>query len=94
MGAGARSCDAVVGSYDVVVVGGGVVGLASALALAAAGREVAVVERAPPRRRRGALGSDLRSVALTPASVEFSALDGRRFGTGVGPRLDNARLGT
>lgn len=71
MGAGARSCDAVVGSYDVVVVGGGVVGLASALALAAAGREVAVVERAPPCRRRGALGSDLRSVALTPASVEF-----------------------
>ena len=58
-------------NYDAAVVGAGVVGLAAALALAAAGRSVAVVERNPPRRASGALGSDLRSVALTPASLDF-----------------------
>lgn len=57
--------------YDAVVVGGGVVGLATALAVADGGRRVALVERDPPRRVRGALGSDLRTVALTPASVGF-----------------------
>lgn len=57
--------------YDAVVVGGGVVGLATALAVAAGGQRVALVERAPPRRVRGALGSDLRTVALTPGSVNF-----------------------
>ena len=57
--------------YDAAIVGAGVVGLATALALAAAGRSVAVVERAPPRRTSGSLGCDLRSVALTPASLDF-----------------------
>lgn len=57
-------------TYDAAVVGGGIVGLATALALAAGGGHVAVVEREPPRRMRGDLGTDIRTVALTPASVD------------------------
>ena len=57
--------------YDAAVCGGGIVGLAAALALAAAGRRVALIERRLPARSRGRLGFDARSVALTPASVDF-----------------------
>lgn len=57
--------------YDVAVVGAGIVGSATALALAKRGRRVALVERQPPRRVRGALGFDARTVALTPDSVSF-----------------------
>ena len=53
------------------MVGGGIVGTATALALANAGRRVVLVERFAPQRVRGALGFDARSVALTPASVRF-----------------------
>lgn len=70
-------------TYDAAVVGGGIVGLAAALAFANAGRRTVVVERAPPQRMRGALGFDARSVALTPASVRFlndlADLDGVDF---------------
>ena len=63
--------------YDAAVVGAGIVGLAAAVALAGNGHRIALVERNPPERRRGTLGFDLRSVALTPASVDFTrALDG------------------
>ena len=63
--------------YDAAVVGAGIVGLAAAVALARAGHRIALVERTPPERLRGALGFDLRSVALTPASLDFlRALDG------------------
>ena len=57
--------------YDAAVVGGGIVGTATALALADAGRRVVLVERSVPQRMRGDLGFDVRSVALTPASVRF-----------------------
>ena len=57
--------------YDAAVVGGGVVGLAAAVAIANAGRTVALVAPEPPRRLCGALGSDLRTLALNPASVRF-----------------------
>ena len=57
--------------YDAVVVGGGIVGLATALALNTMGRRVAVVERAPPARLTGRLGFDIRTVALTPKAVDF-----------------------
>ena len=57
--------------YDAVVVGGGIVGLATALALNAMGRRVAVVERAPPARLTGRLGFDIRTAALTPKAVDF-----------------------
>lgn len=58
-------------TYDAAVVGGGVVGLAAAVAIADTGRSVALVAPAPPRRRCGVLGSDLRTLALNPASVRF-----------------------
>lgn len=57
--------------FDAAVVGAGIVGLAIALALARQGRQVAVVEPTPPQRQRGALGWDLRSVALAPAAAAF-----------------------
>ena len=57
--------------YDAAVVGAGIVGLAAALALARNGYRIALIERTPPKRLRGALGFDLRTVALTPASVDF-----------------------
>lgn len=57
--------------YDVVVVGGGVVGLTAALALQSFGCSVAVVERQPPAPRRGALGFDARTLALSPVSLRL-----------------------
>ena len=63
--------------YDVAVVGAGIVGLSTALVLARQGRSVALVERQPPQRVTGELGFDIRTVALTPASVSFlQELDG------------------
>ncbi len=59
------------GVFDAVVAGGGIVGISSALALADAGRRVALIERQPPRRSRGKLGFDARTVALSPASMQF-----------------------
>ena len=58
---------------DAAVVGGGIVGLAAALALVAAGYRVALVERTPPTRLRGSLGFDIRTVALTPSAAAFVA---------------------
>ena len=57
--------------YDAAVVGSGVVGLATALAIAKTQRPVALLAPTPPQRRRGALGSDLRTVALNAASLRF-----------------------
>ena len=57
--------------YDVAIAGGGLVGLAAALTLAAAGYRVAVIERQPAQRVRGDLGYDIRSVALTAASKDL-----------------------
>ena len=57
--------------YDAAVVGAGIVGLAAAVALARDGYRIALIERTPPERLRGALGFDLRSVALSPASVNL-----------------------
>lgn len=53
---------------DILVVGGGLVGAAAALGAAALGFSVAIVERQRPERARGALGMDLRTVALSPAT--------------------------
>lgn len=58
-------------SYDAAVVGSGVVGLATALTVAKTKRPVALLAPAPPQRRHGALGSDLRTVALNAASLRF-----------------------
>ena len=59
------------GIYAAAVVGGGIVGLAVAVALAGAGHRVALIERRRPVRLRGRLGFDVRTVALTPASADF-----------------------
>ena len=70
--------------HDASVVGGGIVGLAAALALVAAGYRVALVERTPPVRLRGDLGSDMRTVALTPDAAAFVAdLGADQGGAGV-----------
>lgn len=62
--------------YDAAVVGAGIVGLATAVALAGAGHRVALVERRPPERLRGALGFEQRTVALTPGSLNFLRAQG------------------
>lgn len=50
----------------VVVVGGGLVGSAAALGLAAQGYAVTLLEGSVPRIQRGRLGVDMRNVALNP----------------------------
>ena len=56
---------------DVAVVGGGLVGSAAALALASLPLEIAVVEPKAPEHEVGALGFDLRVVALSPWGRKF-----------------------
>ncbi len=63
------------GPYDAIVVGAGLVGAAAALALGRAGRRVALVDRRRPAEARGRLGFDVRTVALTPAGLEFLGVD-------------------
>jgi 2-octaprenylphenol hydroxylase len=57
-----------------VVVGGGLVGAVAALRLARDGHRTALIEPRPPEGIPvGALGTDLRTVALSPASVDALA---------------------
>ena len=53
----------------VTVVGAGLVGSTAALGLARAGFDVRLIERSAPQPNRGALGVDIRNVALSPASA-------------------------
>lgn len=73
-------------SYDVVVVGGGVVGASAALALARAGLDVCLLERgeAPPAFDPG--DTDLRVYAISPGSARFLAT------LGVWPRVAGMRI--
>lgn len=50
------------------VVGGGLVGAATALGLARKGFAVTLIDRAEPRIERSRLGADIRNVALNPRS--------------------------
>lgn len=59
--------------FEVAVVGGGPVGAATALGLADAGRRVALIEQHQPQAQVGALGMDLRTLALSPASQALLA---------------------
>lgn len=52
----------------IAVVGGGLVGATTALALARRGYEVTLIDRQAPQVQHGALGMDIRNVALSPAS--------------------------
>ena len=54
---------------DVAVAGGGLVGAALALGLARGGKRVALIDRAVPAYRKGALGFDIRTVALNQKSA-------------------------
>ena len=54
-------------SQHVVVVGAGLVGAAAALALAKH-HQVTLIEPLEPAVQKGALGVDLRNVAISPAS--------------------------
>lgn len=69
--------------FDVVIVGGGLAGLALAVALRQARLSVALVEEREPRRP---VGLDARLYAISPANVAF--LDG----IGVWGHLEPARL--
>lgn len=59
------------GPLDVAVVGGGMVGAATALALAKAGFSVALVDAREPAPWSGADDVDLRVVGLAPSSVRL-----------------------
>ena len=74
--------------YDVIVIGGGLVGAATALGLAAGGLQVAVVEAAssPAPGQRAAEDWDSRIYAISPGNVDFL----RRLGVWEG--LDHARI--
>lgn len=54
---------------DVIVAGGGTVGMAAAAALAQAGFAVTLIERGPPPRAFAGGEVDLRVYALSPASI-------------------------
>ena len=58
---------------NVVVVGGGLVGAATALALSEQGYTVTVLDEQIPAIRRGRLGVDVRNVALNPQSQQLLA---------------------
>ena len=58
---------------DVVVSGAGVIGAATALALHSQGYRVLLIEASSPNATTGRLGYDLRTLALTPANVDWLA---------------------
>ena len=61
--------------YDVAVVGAGLVGAAAALTLGRSGFRVALVDQRQPRPTKGELGFDIRSVALSRASLDLIGID-------------------
>ncbi|MFO7808860.1 FAD-dependent oxidoreductase [Guyparkeria sp.] len=73
---------------DVIVVGGGMVGAAAALALAQEDLEVALIEREPPASLGSNDSFDLRVSALSPASIAL--LD--RLGAWAAIRAERAAL--
>jgi 2-octaprenylphenol hydroxylase len=60
-------------SFDVAVVGGGLIGAVAALGAARLGRRVALIEQAEPAPALGALGHDLRTIAVAPAAQALLA---------------------
>lgn len=72
--------------FDVIVVGGGLVGAATALALGQGGLRLALVEQAPPPALPRDDSWDPRIYAITPGNVDFL----RRLG--VWDTLDASRI--
>jgi 2-octaprenylphenol hydroxylase len=72
--------------FDVVIVGGGLVGASLALALKAAGLKLAVLEARPPQPFADDAGWDSRVYAISPGSAAFLA------SCGVWQGLDLARM--
>lgn len=65
--------------FDAIVIGGGTVGAAAALALARTGREVALIDRKQPEERPSEAPLDPRVVAVSPGSRRLlEALDAWR----------------
>ena len=74
-------------SFDVVIVGAGLVGSSLALALREGGLRIALVEPEPPAPLARDAGWDARVYAISPGSASFLA------DCGVWSRLDSARVG-
>ncbi len=55
-------------TFDIAVVGGGLIGAAAALGAAQRGRRVVLVEQHAPTLTLGRLGHDLRNIAASPAT--------------------------
>ena len=72
--------------FDVVIVGGGLVGASLALALKAAGLKLAVLEARPPQPLSDDADWDSRVYAISPGSAEYLAR------CGVWQGLDLARM--
>src|SRR6056297_2160529 len=65
--------------FDALIIGGGTVGAAAALALARTGREVALIDRKQPEERLSDAPMDPRVVAVSPGSKRLlEALDAWR----------------
>jgi 2-octaprenylphenol hydroxylase len=60
-------------SFEIAVVGGGLIGAVAALGAARLGRRVALIEQAEPEPALGAFGHDLRTVAIAPAAQALFA---------------------
>ena len=54
--------------YDLIVVGGGLIGAAAALGAARAGREVLLLDKAQPQPVLGRFEMDIRNVSMSPGS--------------------------
>ncbi len=59
--------------FDVLVAGGGLVGATAALAIAATGARVGLLDVQQPAVNRGAFGMDIRNIACSPASQALLA---------------------
>src|SRR3954470_9696702 len=66
-------------SFDVLVVGAGLMGAASAWSLARGGRSVAVVEQYEPRHARGSSHGSARIVRRGYGDALYTQLTGRAF---------------